>query len=460
MVKDDAIDGEYGGGGGGGGVVPPATPTTPSNTWFAGRLVNPGEVGMPTVENGFYYVATQAAAAYTGGAEPAWPVTPLGTVVDGGVTWTAYASTSVTWTAFATYKSGGTEPAWPAAYGATVVDNGITWTAKTNAISDPYCPHTRTAIKMASKVFAPYRDVLRFCATDDPTDWTTPDDAGFLPVGMHSTQSPEPKVLGEFRGRLVILTGSHLILWTVDPDPAEMALYDALPGLGSVYPHAAVSVGNDLYYMTKQGVRSLSISASTKSIAGDDVGTGIDPLVVAKLSGPDEPTAAYFPGNGQAWFAFGNEVFVYTKSSSGKVGAWSRYVFPFTVSHMLQFRGELVLRNPAGDFFRLDDAYTHDDGVEFDGVVWTPYLDLGSPGRDKALEAVEMVGYGTCALQVGYDQTDTSKYTDPVSIGPDTFPGPGGVPIPVTAPSLAFKLTFPGGQAWQLNLMQAWLEDT
>lgn len=456
MVKDPGIDDEYGGGGGGGVVTPPA-PTTPSNVWTPGRITVLGDIVVPVVENGFYYEATVAGT--TGGTEPGWPTTPGGTVADGTVTWTARAKVSVTWTAFAAYESGTIEPSWPEHYGSTVVDNGITWRARTNAIDDQYCPHARTAIKMASKVFSPYKDVLRFCATDDPTDWTTADDAGYLPVGMHATQSPEPKVLGEFRGRLVIWTASHMLLWTVDPDPAEMALYDSFPGLGSTYPHAAVGVGNDLYYMTKQGIRSLSISASTKSTAGSDIGTGIDPLVVAKLAGPDEPTAAYFPGNGQAWFAFGNEVFVYTRSPTGKVGAWGRYVFPFVIDHMLQFRGELVLRNPAGDFFRLDDAHTHDDGIEFSGIVWTNYLDLGAPGVDKALESIEMVGYGTCTVSVGYDQSDSDLYTEAVAIGPDTFPGPGGVPLPVTAPSMAFKLEFAPGQSWQLNLMQAWLED-
>lgn len=453
-IRSEDVDDEYGLG----GSPTQETPVAPARTtWTPGRLVYPGEVIEPTLENGFTYKAVQAAPAYTGTAEPAWPVIAGNTVVDGGVTWQAVAKTSIVWTAIPLYKSGATEPAWSTVFGGTVNDNGITWTATTNAITDSRCPQHKVALSIASKVFSPYRDVLRFCATDDPTDWSSANDAGFLPVGQHAPTSPEVTALGEFRGRMAVWTTSNLQLWTVDPDPAEMSIYDSIPGLGTVYDKGVASVGGDLYYTTKQGIRSLSLSASSNNLAAGDIGSGIDPLIVAKLAGPDVPLATYYPGNGQFWVIFGSEAFVYTKSALGKVGAWSRYLFPWTIEAAIHLNGELILR--ANDaFYRLDENVTHDDGVEFEGVVWTPYLDMGNPGVTKAINGIDIVAYGTLTVSIGYNQLDTSQYTAPFAIGPDTVPG-GTVPFGVAAPSMAVKLVFAGGQSWQLNAMTLYLDD-
>ena len=51
-------------------------------------------------------------------------------------------------------------------------------------ITDANCPHTRTAIKTASKIFSisPDGSTVRYSKMGDPTVWTETDDAGFLPT--------------------------------------------------------------------------------------------------------------------------------------------------------------------------------------------------------------------------------------------------------------------------------------
>jgi hypothetical protein len=310
---------------------------------------------------------------------------------------------------------------------------------------------------MAAKIYAPYRDVVRYCATNNPLDWSSQDDAGFVASGLSAPTSPEAVALGEYRGRLAVFTPSHLQLWTVDPDPANIVLFDSLAGFGTEQQDAVVSTVDDLYFITGEGIRSLSISATSTNLNSGDVGSGIDPLIVAKLAGPTAPLATYAPGLGQAWFVFEDEVFVYTKSRIGKIGAWSRYKFPWAITDTTQLNGHLLLRS--GDtLYQLDSTATDDAGVAFTGVVWTPYLDLGSPGALKFVDSVDVVGYGQASLEVGFDQSNSAAYTAPFLLPEDSLSG-GGVPIPVAGPSLAFKLTYAGGQNWQLNALQVYLND-
>lgn len=424
-------------------------------TWRASIAQSVGQLVEPPAVLGYFYECTVAGT--TGLSEPAWPQADGATVTDGGVTWTARIAPTITWTAEALYKSGVSEPTWPTAPGATVSDGTLTWTARTPAVTDPKCPQSKLAIVMAQKIFAPYRDVVRYCATNLPRDWSSANDAGFIPTGMHAPTNVEVTALGEYRGRLAIWTGSHLQIWSVDPDPREIAIYDSIPGLGTTYADATTGVSGDLFFITPLGVRSLSIAAGSQNLQTGDVGTPIDPLIQAKLAGPDTPIGMYYPGNGQFWIAFGNEVFVYSQSRLGKVGAWSRYVFPYAIDAWTQLNGELYLRG-GDNLYRVDEALTSDDGIGFEGVIWWPYLNRGNPREEMRLESLDIEGYGSCAVSIGYNQKDSSAYTTPYTVSEDTVPG-GTIPLHVTAPSMAVKLIYAPGQSWELLQATMYLQD-
>lgn len=424
-------------------------------SWQPGVNYTTGQYVEPPSVLDFGYEATTAGTS--GLTEPAWPLVNGATIADGTVVWTARTATTITWTAEALYTSGATEPAWPVVVGATIADGDIAWTTRTAAITDPKCPQSKLAMPIGSKIYSPYRDVTRYSATNYPRDWSTQDDAGFLPTGLNAPTSPEVSALGEYRGRLAVWTPSGVQIWTVDPDPAENSLYDSIPGIGTIYSDAPASVSGDLFFLTRLGVRSMSIAAGSVNIQSGDVGTPIDPLIQAKLAGPVTPIGMYYPGSGQFWLAFDNEVFVYSQSRLGKVGAWSRYVFPYNIDAWTQLNGELYLRS--GDkLYRLDESSVSDDGVEFEGVVWWPYLDMGNPGTTKNLDSLDVVGYGEPHVSIGYDQVNTSAYTTPYLIAADTVPG-GRIPMSVAAPTMAVKLVYAPGQSWELLAAALYVQD-
>lgn len=425
--------------------------------WSAGLAVNVGQVIAPTSVNGFVYEATMGAAGRTGTSEPAWPLVAAGTVVDGTVTWTARTAQAITWTARALYKSAGTEPAWPITAGATVTDGNITWTCASPYISDSKCPNTKQVIVIGSKVYAVANDVTRYCVTNNPMDWSTPNDAGFLPTGMHCTGEIEGRALGEYRGNLAFWSASDLQIWQVDPDPAQMQLLDTISGVGTIYDKANASISSDMAFLTPQGVRSAGVAAANSNMQDEDIGTPIDSMIRAELAGGAEPLAFYNPSLGEWWTLIGTKGFVYQRARSAEIQAWSRDEWPVEFTDWALLNGETFLRS--GDtVYRVDASATTDSGVGFAGTIWWHYLDLGSPGVTKQLVGVDIVGEGTCALTIGYDQTAPAAITASLTIGPDSVPG-GIIPIPIAAPSLSPKLVYAAGQAWRFEALNLWLND-
>jgi hypothetical protein len=402
----------------------------------------------PTVD-ATTYVATQSNAGFSGATEPAWP--GLGnTVVDNEVTWEGVIASRVTWQATPILVSGATEPAFPTIAGATVFDNTIIWVASTGYVNE--APQSKYVAIAAKKVFAADGDIVRYCATVNPLDWTTSNDAGYLPTGLNTYGANPTKVLTLYRGNLVPLNSAGFQMWQVDPDPAAMAILDALP-IGSTYHRAAQPVANDLLILTSLGVRNFGVAAASTNLAAGDTGQPIDTLVrAAVVAGTYTPGSIYYPGAGQYWLWFGPQVFVLTLD--GKKKSWSRYVFPESITDATLVENDLYLRTATHKIWKVSDAALQDDvggtAVDFTGVLWFPWMDLGNIATDKELVSIDLVGTGNVDVQVGWNEKDTTAFTASYVVNADTLDGTP-IPMPLTGPSLSLKLTFSANQAWEWN---------
>jgi len=302
--------------------------STDGNLVVSGSVSNDDTYGVSTVTDDYISVVPQVTTAaagpsitvsqvHPGGSEgtleagtsgvtePTWPLAVGDTVVDGTVVWEAVGVDSVTWKASSILTSGSSEPTWPTGTGDFVSDNNIAWQTVPMRIEDENCPNTKVVAIAASKVFAGDTDVTRFCATLNARDWTTQDDAGFLPTGLQQKSQVGVSAMGVYRGNLAIWSPSTFQVWQVDPDPAAMALLDAMEGIGSMYQQAVQPVSDDLFFLSALGVRTVGIAEGTNNLASGDAGVPIDTLVQTEMYAVDvEPVASYYPGAGQFWLAF------------------------------------------------------------------------------------------------------------------------------------------------------------
>ena len=257
---------------------------------------------------GLIYRAVQTGVGTSDSEEPTWPLTLGVQVVDGTVTWEAVSATRVTCQASPLLTTSGTEPTWPTAPGETVLDNNILWECVSRRVEDTNCPNTTVVAILASKVFAADGDIVRFSETANPLNWTTEQDAGYLPTGLQQANANDMAVLNQYRSNLVAFNASSFQNWYVDPDPANMSILDQMDGIGSTWQQAARAVGNELFYLSQLGVRSVGIANAAENLSAGDVGQPIDPLVRAAIAESVQygliPVATYYPGAGQYWLAF------------------------------------------------------------------------------------------------------------------------------------------------------------
>ncbi len=426
---------------------------------------------------GLMYRAVQPAAGYSDSSEPQWPVVLGEQVVDNEVIWEAISVTGVVWRARPIMVSGDTEPDWPSRVGERVTDNTIAWEALDQRVVDENNPQSKVVAIAEGKVFAGDGDIVRYSATLVPSDWTSPEDAGYIATGLRQGGANDVAVLNLYRGNLVVMNATGFQQWQIDPDPALMDLLDEMPGIGSIYQLAAQPVANDLFYLSNLGVRTIGISGATNNLAAGDVGLPIDPLIqeemrIARETG-EEPLSTYYPSAGQYWLIFNRTagpddqyprstcpqiaegdryalVYVYTLNQVGQVGAWSRYVFPFAIDDIAHEGNDLYVRNE-DRVIRLSDQLPTSDQIgtgaglhqPFESIIWFPWLDMGQPGRDKIMDAFDVVGYGYASVEFGYAQDQMQVFTDPVELDPDTLRG-DPVMMPLTAPSFSVRLQYHG----------------
>lgn len=325
-------------------------------------------------------------------------------------------------------------------------------------IADGNCPRTFGVIKLASKIFAVDNDVVRYCKTGDPRDWTAANDAGFLPTGLNSRGDRAANALGIYQKNLAVLSKDGIQVWKADPDPAQMALLSIVENVGTSYPRTVTNVAADMYFLSDYGFRSITTLQLTQNLADVDVGSPIDPLVRAFTAQDGiNPRAIYFYGTGQYVCAFGKDLFVYSISRTAKIAAWSRYELPNAVDAFAELGRTLYIR--AGDkVYKLDDTVTADQGLPFEVILQLPYMDLKLPGSRKILYGADVVMEGGAEMSIGYDERERTLFTDSVYVEGNTRPQ--GM-ISIAAEGTAFSLRFRNfdANAFRLDAVTLYFDD-
>ena len=321
-------------------------------------------------------------------------------------------------------------------------------------VADANCPHGKGVTKTASKIWStkgssPY-DIVKFTKTDDPRDWTTASNAGFLAVGLKQENAQDCQALGQFKDSLVCFFQDSAQLWTVDTNPANNKLSQRMFGVGTRYPQSPASFADDVFFLADQGIRSITTNQMTASLQDTDIGSPIDSLVKAAIS-VNTPVGMYIPPLGQFWLMLGSIVFVYSFSRGAKLAAWSKYTFPFSIEDVA-IRDNIVYIRNGDKVYKFDDTYYTDDGAAVKCRVVFPYLDFKKPGVLKIIQGMDAVIEGSCAFSMLTDANDAGAETPAAIISRDTRAGPS-IPVEVCAAAVAPVFQHSGDEPFKITAM-------
>ncbi len=320
-------------------------------------------------------------------------------------------------------------------------------------IVDANCPNSKQVAKLQQKIYAASGEVVRFCKTSTPRDWTTANDAGDLAAGTNAAGSSTVTAIGEFRKMLGVFFADSTQIWSVDADPANNALNSTANGIGTTYSKSPATLSGDLIFLGKAGFRSLSLIALTNNLQENDVGSAIDKLRT-EVADADDPISVYYPALGQLWTINGSRVYVYSFSRSVKLSAWSTFDLAVNADAAAVLSNDLYIRS-GNDVYIVDPNSFSDNGNIPLVSVEMYYQDAKAPGILKMFNGFDGVVVGSPSIAFKFDPNNTALQTDFAQIEGDLRPGQL-YPMEVTATSIAPVFTHQADEAFQLDQLNCY----
>ena len=378
-----------------------------------------------------------------------------------------------------TGKTGLTEPSWPTAIGDSVADGDFVWTMATTRITDENCPNSAEVVVMQSKVYASgshleiptsdpdlhidsvdEADLVRFSAATDPFDWTSPDDAGFLAVGVQASGSEVVRALGKYNNQLVVLMQDNIQLWAVDPDPARNALTQVIGDIGTSLSKTVANIGTELVFLTAAGFRSLGQQEATTNVRDTDIGSPVDVPVQESIDrlAEKQATASLNPEAGQYWCSIGDDLWAWTWSRSAEVQAWARFDHIGAVEYFAPLGVDMYMRDESDALIVADTDAKTDYSGDFDVTIEFSYQSSGSPGGLKQYQGVDVLLDGTAAIAFKYDPRDTLLETSPIQLHGNTRPG-YMTPMELCTTDIAPILRYTGQDKLSLDMLTLYFND-
>jgi hypothetical protein len=189
------------------------------------------------------------------------------------------------------------------------------------------------------KVYTLAGSTAYFCALDEPTLWNDPNGAGngFITMSNYYSTNEPLAAIAPYQGRLLFCFRRLVQIWYVDPDPANNALTQTLPNIGTVAPLSVQPVGDmDVYMLADNGVRSVRVRDASNNALIADVGTPIDAILqplLAALTDAQKAAACGIvePSSNRYWLYLpqpdGNagKIYVFSYFPSSQIAAWGSY---------------------------------------------------------------------------------------------------------------------------------------
>lgn len=273
-------------------------------------------------------------------------------------------------------------------------------------------PKGTSVVTHKNKVYTVGGSIVRFSASGSATDWAGTG-AGFINLANQYSGSESLIGLAPYQQQIAVFGAKTSQLWTMASDPASNSVLQVFAETGARAARAIKSYGDiDVFFLARNGIRSIKARESINVAGVADVGTAIDTLVLdwnrAQAAGVVEKAVSVVePSDGRFWLAVGTRVFVYSYFPASKIAGWTWYEPGFSVSDFAVANDRVYVR--AGDSIFL---YGGENDATYDAsrvTVQMPFIDGKKPGTYKHVGGVDQAANGTWAVDLLMDPNDLTQ---------------------------------------------------
>lgn len=315
-----------------------------------------------------------------------------------------------------------------------------------------------TAVRtLRDKVYAGASTNLLGSGIQTPAGWNAEDIGSFITdLSGQVDQFDGITGLGTYLNNLVILARRATQIWAVDPDPSLNQLLQALPGIGTVAGRSVQSYAeSDLFFLADTGVRSLRSHQYFNIATKSDIGTPVDPLVIAAMNALGAATTSQAvgvidPEDGRYWIALGGIVYVLSLFPDNKISAWSTYDNGMSFTDFAVVGNRLYAR--AGNTIYL---YGGDNNTTYDTSLMQirfPFLSAKMLATGKHFTGIDLTTEGEFSIYMGSDPNQPDVDELVAVLSGSTF---GIGVVPTNAESEMFTLRFTHNKAEKAKLVNA-----
>jgi len=221
--------------------------------------------------------------------------------------------------------------------------------------------------------------------------------------------------IAPFYGKLVIFGKSNIVIYGGPSEPSTMVLDEVIRGIGCVSRDSIQSVGDDLYFLSSTGVRSLSRTTEKDNVPLQDLSLTIKDTIIRNISQSSNAKALYVENEGTYVLSFVdlNITYVFdikheTPSGTPRITTWSFDDDRNPSSMAYTDSKGFLIGQIAGSIATYEGYYDKDyvsggtyTSASYTGTFKTTWIDLGQGAMASILKKIKAVISGGSGTTIG-----------------------------------------------------------
>ncbi len=221
--------------------------------------------------------------------------------------------------------------------------------------------------------------------------------------------------INAFYGKLVIFGKHNIVIYNGPAEPTTMALDEVISGIGCASRDSVVAVGDDLYFLSWTGVRSLNRTTEKDNIPLQDLSLTIKDTVTRNISNSSNAKAVYIENEGTYILSFvdSNITYVFdvkheTPSGTPRLTTWSFDSDREPASFAYTESKDLLVGQQAGSVATYEGYYDKDyvsggtyTNASYTGNFKSTWMDLGQGAVASILKKLKAVIAGGVGTTIG-----------------------------------------------------------